>query len=53
MVLAYWARLAQPLSSKLFQVQVIVGPVMIDLSEYDLVYDYGDNASGEDYPADN
>ena len=27
------------------------GPVMIDLSEYDLVYDYGDDASGEDYPA--
>ena len=25
---------------------------MIDLSEYDLVYDYRDNASGEDYPAD-
>ena len=25
---------------------------MIDLTEFDLVYDYGDDASGENYPAD-
>ena len=25
---------------------------MFDLLEYDLVYDYGENASSDDYPAD-
>ena len=52
-VLAYWARLAHPLLSNLFSSTGNSGPVMIDLSDYELVYDYGDGASGEDYPADN
>ena len=51
-VLAYWARFAHPPILQPFLGTWNSGPIMIDLSEYDLVYDYGDDASGEDYPAD-
>ena len=52
-VLAYWARLAHPFLLTFFCLGTgNSDPVMFDLSEYDLVYDYREDASSNDYPAD-
>ena len=50
-VLTYWARLAHPFIPKTFS-GTGGDPIVFDLTGYELYVDYGNEESGQDFPAE-